>query len=76
MEDSTDLLDSQSHSNWSNVDDGPSLTTRIAFASAWVIIAVAGIIGESFSLDGALLVIVFFFKAILLSFTLLCDSKS
>ena len=32
---------------WDGHDDGPTLHTRIGFASAWVLIAVAGIIGNS-----------------------------
>ena len=41
-------LDNQTSWNWSHHHhhDGPSLQTRLAFASAWIFIAVAGVIGE------------------------------
>lgn len=32
--------------NSSNHDAGPSLRTRLIFASAWALIAIAGLIGE------------------------------
>ena len=41
-------LDNQTYWNWSHHHyDGPSLQTRLAFASAWIFIAVAGVIGET-----------------------------
>jgi hypothetical protein len=48
MNDYTTIIDNQSDNNWDEAQEGPSLSTRIAFASAWVIIAVAGIIGRVF----------------------------
>ncbi|CAF0828025.1 unnamed protein product [Rotaria sp. Silwood1] len=46
MENNTTIMSNQSdYDGWE--EDGPSFHTRIAFASAWIIIAVAGIIGNS-----------------------------
>jgi hypothetical protein len=46
MNDPTLVMDNHSHSNWNESENGPPLHARIAFASAWIIIAVAGIIGN------------------------------
>ncbi|CAF4089211.1 unnamed protein product, partial [Rotaria magnacalcarata] len=43
----TIIASNQSDNNWEDNDNGPSLFTRIAFACAWVFIAVSGIIGNS-----------------------------
>lgn len=39
-------IDNSSMSPWEEGDNGPPLHTRLAFASAWILIAVAGIIGR------------------------------
>jgi hypothetical protein len=39
-------IDNDTNNTWDYSGDGPTLRTRIAFASAWAIIAVAGIIGK------------------------------
>ena len=46
MSNITTVIDNDTNSTWDTFDDGPTLSTRIAFASAWAIIAVAGIIGK------------------------------
>ena len=45
MDDHTTIFDNFSDNNSDIFHDGPSLHTRIAFVSVWIIIAVAGIIG-------------------------------
>ncbi len=46
MNNHTVPLGNHSDENWDEIENGPTLSTRIIFASAWVIIAVAGIIGK------------------------------
>ena len=42
------MMTNTSHPNWDDdTNDGPPLHTRIIFASAWIFIAVVGIIGNS-----------------------------
>lgn len=41
-----DQMENSNISQWNDNDNGPPLHTRIAFASAWIFIAVAGIIGR------------------------------
>jgi hypothetical protein len=47
MNDQTIAMDNHSGYQWNGTDDGPSFHTRIAFACTWIIISVAGIIGNS-----------------------------
>ncbi len=47
MNDNTTIIQNNSYTNWDDdQNDGPSLHTRIVFASAWILIAVAGILGK------------------------------
>ncbi len=39
-------IENQSDHQWDENESGPPLHTRIAFASAWILIAVAGTIGK------------------------------
>jgi hypothetical protein len=47
MNDNTTNICNNSNNSWCDYDDGPSLDTRIVFASTWVFIAVAGILGKT-----------------------------
>jgi hypothetical protein len=47
MNDHTNISDNHNDSNWDGLEEGPPLHTRIAFATAWIIIAVSGIIGKN-----------------------------
>jgi hypothetical protein len=47
MNDHITTIDNHSNSDGNETDNGPLLHTRIAFACAWIIIAVAGTIGNS-----------------------------
>ncbi|UJR35393.1 hypothetical protein I4U23_028150 [Adineta vaga] len=47
MNEHIDPIDNISNQSLYDMDNGPSLHTRLIFASAWIIIAVAGIIGNS-----------------------------
>jgi hypothetical protein len=47
MNNHTTADENSNDSYWDENDNGPPLHTRIAFASAWILIAVAGIIGNS-----------------------------
>jgi hypothetical protein len=38
--------DNEDNASWYDGNDGPPLHTRLAFASAWIFIAVAGILGK------------------------------
>ncbi len=46
MNDYTTIIPYNSNISWYDDNDGPSLSTRIGFASAWIFIAVVGIIGK------------------------------
>jgi hypothetical protein len=46
MNDYTTIIPYNSNISWYDDNDGPSLHTRIGFASAWIFIAVVGIIGK------------------------------
>jgi hypothetical protein len=46
MNDYTTIIPNHNDTNWYDNNDGPSLHTRIAFASTWIFIAVVGIIGK------------------------------
>jgi hypothetical protein len=48
MNDNTMIIQNNSNTNWDDDhnNDGPSLHTRLVFASAWILIAVAGILGK------------------------------
>jgi len=46
MNNQTVPIGNHSDENWDENENVPTLSTRIIFASAWVIIAVAGIIGK------------------------------
>ena len=52
MSNFTAVAESESNASWYDGTDGPSLHTRIAFASAWIVIAVAGILGKQSSSTG------------------------
>ena len=39
-------MDNQTISFWNETDNSPALQTRLVFASTWIIIAVAGILGN------------------------------
>jgi hypothetical protein len=54
MNDHIDFIHNNSNASWYEPHDSPSLNTRIAFASPWVFIAVAGIIGKQKSFSGSL----------------------
>lgn len=42
------MITNTSHPNWDDdASDGPPLHTRIIFASAWIFIAVIGILGRN-----------------------------
>lgn len=56
----SNAVDNFTNYDWNETSNGPSLHTRIAFASTWIIIAVAGIIGK------ILLVTEYFLKIIIL----------
>ncbi len=46
MNNHTTSIPNNSDTNWYDNNDGPSLHTRIVFASTWIFIAVVGIIGK------------------------------
>lgn len=46
MNEPTPVNDNTNQTDGHSFDDGPSLHTRMAFAGAWILIAVAGIIGR------------------------------
>lgn len=46
MNNQTNFTSNNTNGSWEEHSDGPSLHTRIALASAWVFIAVVGIIGK------------------------------
>jgi len=46
MNNHTDIFYNLSNTSGYDHDDGPSLHTRLVFASIWILIAVAGIIGK------------------------------
>ena len=50
MNDSIMIIQNNSNTSWDDDNNGPSLHTRIVFASAWILIAVAGIVGKKISL--------------------------
>jgi hypothetical protein len=47
MNNTTTFIDDENNSSWYDGADGPSYHTRIAFASTWILIAVAGILGKT-----------------------------
>jgi hypothetical protein len=46
MNNHTDIFYNMSNNSGYDHDDGPSLHTRLVFASIWILIAIAGIIGK------------------------------
>jgi hypothetical protein len=46
MNEPTPVNENTNQGNGHGIDDGPSLHTRMAFAGAWILIAVAGVIGR------------------------------
>jgi hypothetical protein len=47
MNDLLGPFDNTSNHSGYDLDNGPSLRTRLVFAGAWILIAVAGIIGKA-----------------------------
>ncbi len=54
MNNHTMIGENSSDYYWDENDEDPSLHTRIAFTSAWIFIAVAGIIGNSLVISVAI----------------------
>ena len=46
MTDQAAMMSNDSNATWYDGEDGPSLHTRLAFAGTWMLIAVAGILGN------------------------------
>ena len=46
MSNFTEPIDNEGNASWYDGSDGPALHTRLAFAGAWILIAVAGILGK------------------------------
>jgi len=46
MNDQTTIISNNTNASWDGHHDNSSLPTRIGFASAWIFIAVVGIIGK------------------------------